>query len=242
MFLGPGGSLTILTLIVAHDRHAGRGLRAARRRAGRADRRRRSACSSALVVALPFVYVPAGLVLGEVGLVEAISRSFRLVVACGARWRSCSRCSAPPRRRSSIGIGIGIGARRPRPGRRWSGRGWQSFPLALVIPVTAVLSFALGTLVFAGRVVRRVAGGARVRVAHALHARAGGRAGGAGRRAAALGAVVHAGARGRGADRDSSRWSAGCSPLRRRRVSRCRARPGGPRRRCPGGGRARGGS
>ena len=98
-----------------------------------------------LVVALPFVYVPAGLVLGEVGLVEAISRSFRLVRLRGALAIVLALFASAPQ----ILIGIGIGTGLDLLVRVAGGPdGLASFPLALVIPVTAVLSFALGTLVF----------------------------------------------------------------------------------------------
>jgi hypothetical protein len=98
-----------------------------------------------LVVALPFVYVPAGLVLGEVGLGEAISRSFRLVRLRGALAIVLALFASAPQ----ILIGIGIGTGLDLLVRVAGGPdGLASFPLALVIPVTAVLSFALGTLVF----------------------------------------------------------------------------------------------
>ncbi len=98
-----------------------------------------------LVVALPFVYVPAGLVLGEVGLGEAISRSFRLVRLRGTLAVVLALFASAPQ----ILIGIGIGTGLDLLVRVAGGPdALATFPLALVIPVTAVLSFALGTLVF----------------------------------------------------------------------------------------------
>ena len=98
-----------------------------------------------LVVALPFAYVPAGLVLGEVGLVEAISRSIRLVRLRGALAVVLALFGSAPQ----ILIGLGLGTSLDLLVRVAGGPdGLETFPLALVIPVAAVLSFAVGTLVF----------------------------------------------------------------------------------------------
>lgn len=98
-----------------------------------------------LVVGVPFVYVPAGIVLGEVGVVEAISRSFRLVRL---------------RRRLAVVITLfsvlsqfivlfGISAGADVIGRLVVGSGMvEDFPMPLVVPIAAALTFAVGTLTF----------------------------------------------------------------------------------------------
>ena len=97
------------------------------------------------LVGAPFVYVPAGLVLGEVGAVEAIQRSMRLAFA---------------RKRLAVVValfgilsqfivlfGISIGA--DVVVRVVDGTGVaEAFPPALVIPLAAALVFAFGTLLF----------------------------------------------------------------------------------------------
>jgi hypothetical protein len=97
------------------------------------------------LVGAPFVYVASGIVLGEVGVFEAIQRSIRLALA---------------RKRLALVIalfgilsgfivlfGISIGA--DVVVRLIDGTGIaESFPPALVIPLAAVLVFAFGTLLF----------------------------------------------------------------------------------------------
>ena len=97
------------------------------------------------LVGAPFVYVPAGIVLGEVGAFEAIQRSMRLAFA---------------RKRLAVVValfgilsqfivlfGISIGA--DVVVRLLDGTGVaEAFPPALVIPFAAALVFAFGTLLF----------------------------------------------------------------------------------------------
>ena len=177
-----------------HDRHAGRGLRAARRRAGRADRRRDQPARRPRRGAA--VRVRAGRARarrggpgrGDLALVPPRPPPGR----AGDRARAVRlRAADPDRDRHRHG------ARPPRPRRRWSGR-------AGVVPAGARDPGHGGAVVrprdarVRGRVVRRVAGRARLRVAHPLHARAGGRPGGARRRARGSGR--------RGSRRGSRSW------------------------------------
>ena len=97
------------------------------------------------LVGAPFVYAPAGIVLGEVGAFEAIQRSMRLAVA---------------RKRLAVVValfgilsqfivlfGISIGA--DVVVRIVDGTGAaEAFPPSLVIPLAAALVFAFGTLLF----------------------------------------------------------------------------------------------
>jgi hypothetical protein len=97
------------------------------------------------LVGAPFVYVAAGIVLGEVGAFEAIQRSMRLAFA---------------RKRLAVVValfgilsqfivlfGISIGA--DVVVRLLDGSGVaEAFPPALVIPLAAALVFAFGTLLF----------------------------------------------------------------------------------------------
>jgi hypothetical protein len=99
----------------------------------------------ALVVGIPFVYAPAGVVLGEVGVTEAIGRSIRLVGS---------------RRRLAVVITLfgvfgqfivlfGLSAGIDLVARAVEGSGLTvEFPSVLVVPVVAALVFALGTLTF----------------------------------------------------------------------------------------------
>jgi hypothetical protein len=98
-----------------------------------------------LIVGVPFAYVPSGIVLGEVPVVEAISRSFRLIRL---------------RKRLAIVITLfavvsqfivlfGIGAGADVIGRLAVGSGIvDDFPMPLVVPIAAVIAFAMGTLMF----------------------------------------------------------------------------------------------
>lgn len=98
-----------------------------------------------LLVAWPFVYVPAGLVLGEVGVAEAISRSIRLARLRGSLAFVLALFASAPQVLVGVGLGTGLDI-----AIRLAGgpEGLDSFPLALVIPAAAILSFAFGTLVF----------------------------------------------------------------------------------------------
>jgi hypothetical protein len=97
------------------------------------------------VVAAPFAYVPAGIVLGEVGAFEAISRSFRLA-------RTRPRLALVVALFSILSqfivlFGISIGGDVVLRVIDGTGIG-ESFPAALAIPVAATLTFAFGTLLF----------------------------------------------------------------------------------------------
>ena len=98
-----------------------------------------------LLVAWPFVYVPAGLVLGEVGVTEAISRSIRLARQRGSLALVLALFASAPQILVGVGLGTGLDI-----AIRLAGgpEGLDSFPLPLVIPAAAILSFAFGTLVF----------------------------------------------------------------------------------------------
>ena len=98
-----------------------------------------------LLVAWPFVYVPSALVLGEVGVVDAISRSIRLARLRGSLALVLALFASAPQILVGVGLGTGLDiAIRLAGGPDALG----SFPLPLVIPAAAILSFAFGTLVF----------------------------------------------------------------------------------------------
>ena len=97
------------------------------------------------IVAAPFAYVPAGIVLGEVGAFEAIGRSFRLA-------RTRVRLALVVALFSILSqfivlFGISIGGDVVLRVIEGTGIG-ESFPAALAIPVAAALTFAFGTLLF----------------------------------------------------------------------------------------------
>lgn len=97
------------------------------------------------VVAAPFAYVPAGIVLGGVGVFEAIGRSFRLA-------RTRVRLALVVALFSILSqfivlFGISIGGDVVLRVVDGTGIG-ESFPAALAIPVAAALTFAFGTLLF----------------------------------------------------------------------------------------------
>ncbi len=98
-----------------------------------------------LIVSAPFVYVPAGVVLGEVGAWEAIERSVRLV---GRRWRLAIVITLfGVFSQFIVGFGVSIGA--DVVARVLAGAGLvDSVPIVLVVPIAAALVFALGTLTF----------------------------------------------------------------------------------------------
>jgi hypothetical protein len=99
----------------------------------------------ALAVGIPFVYAPAGVVLGEVGVADAIGRSFRLV-------RSRKRLAVVITLFGVFGqfiVLFGLSAGLDLVLRAAEGSGMAvEFPAILVVPVTAALVFALGTLTF----------------------------------------------------------------------------------------------
>lgn len=98
-----------------------------------------------LLVGVPFVYVTAGIVIGEVGVLDAIGRSFRLVVA---------------RKRLAVVVALfgvlsqfivllGLSSGLDTVFRLAAGVGLAgTFPPALGVPVAAALVFAMGTLTF----------------------------------------------------------------------------------------------
>jgi hypothetical protein len=98
------------------------------------------------LVGAPFAYVAAGIVLGEVGVFEAISRSLRLARARPRLAIVVALFSILSQFIVLFGVSIGgdvvvrvIGG---------AGITVESFPVALVIPLTAALVFAFGTLLF----------------------------------------------------------------------------------------------
>ncbi len=98
-----------------------------------------------LIVSAPFVYVPAGVVLGEVGAWEAIERSVRLV---RRRLRLAIVITLfGVFSQFIVGFGVSIGA--DVVARVLAGAGLvDSLPPVIVVPVAAALVFALGTLTF----------------------------------------------------------------------------------------------
>ena len=97
------------------------------------------------VVAIPFVYVPAGIVLGEVPMLDAIGRSWRLV-------RLRPGLAAVVAVFAVIGqfiVLFGLSAGLDIVIRLLDGVGAVgSIPPALVVPIAAALVFAAGTLMF----------------------------------------------------------------------------------------------
>lgn len=98
-----------------------------------------------LIVSAPFVYVPAGVVLGEVSAWEAIERSVKLVLR---RKRLAIVVTLfGVFSQFIIGFGVSIGA--DVVARVLTGAGLvDSVPVVLVVPIAAALVFALGTLTF----------------------------------------------------------------------------------------------
>jgi hypothetical protein len=97
------------------------------------------------LLTVPFVYVPAGIVLGEVNMFDAIGRSWRLV---RRRWRLAIVVALF----SVIGqfvVLFGLSAGLDIVARVLIGTGVvESFPRPLVVPVAAIFAFAIGTLMF----------------------------------------------------------------------------------------------
>jgi len=98
-----------------------------------------------LAISAPFVYVPAGIVMGEVGVIEAISRSFLLV-------RLRKRLALVITMFGVFGqfiVLFGISSGADVVARLVVGSGLaESFPPVLVVPVAAALVFSFGTLTF----------------------------------------------------------------------------------------------
>jgi hypothetical protein len=98
-----------------------------------------------LIVSAPFVYVPAGVVLGEVRAGEAISRSVRLVMLRKRLAIVITLFGVFSQFIVTFGLSTGIDAI----SRVLVGAGLMgSFPTVLVVPIAAALVFALGTLTF----------------------------------------------------------------------------------------------
>ena len=98
-----------------------------------------------LVVGAPFVYVTAGIVIGEVGIGTAIRRSFALVRARKALAVVVTLFGVLSQFIVVLGLGSGLDA----VVRVATGAGLaDTFPPVLAILVIAALVFALGTLVF----------------------------------------------------------------------------------------------
>jgi hypothetical protein len=98
-----------------------------------------------LVVGAPFVYVPAGIVLGEAPAVEAIRRSIRLA---RARKRLAVVVTLFTLA-SQVLVVFGLSSGADVVERLVGGTGLaDSFPVPLVIPAAAALVFAVGTLQF----------------------------------------------------------------------------------------------
>ena len=100
---------------------------------------------ASLVVSVPFVYVPAAVVLGEVGVFESLTRSIRL-------GRLRKRLALVVALFSVLGqfiVLFGISAGADLVARLVAGSGLDSdFPPVLVVPIAAAMTFAFGTLTF----------------------------------------------------------------------------------------------
>jgi hypothetical protein len=98
-----------------------------------------------VLVSAPFVYVAAGIVLGEVGALDAISRSVRLVMLRKRLAVVVTLFSILGQFIVLFGLSIGLDV----VARVLLGTGLvDDFPRVLVVPIVAALVFALGTLVF----------------------------------------------------------------------------------------------
>jgi hypothetical protein len=99
----------------------------------------------AVIIGAPFVYVPAGIILGEVDIVEAIRRSLRLVRMRKMLAVVVTLFSVLSQFIVLFGLSQGIDII----GRLLIGAGVvEQFPPPLVVPVAAALVFAAGTLTF----------------------------------------------------------------------------------------------
>jgi hypothetical protein len=97
-----------------------------------------------VVVGTAFIYTPAGIVLGEVDMIEAIRRSIRLARARKTLAVAVTVFSVL----SGLVIQFGIGLAFDTASRVLSGVGVSdTFPPVLVVPLVAALVFAYGTLV-----------------------------------------------------------------------------------------------
>jgi hypothetical protein len=99
----------------------------------------------AVAVGVPFVYVPAGIILGEVGAWEAISRSIRLVTLRKTLAVVVALFGVLSQLIVLFGLSIGVDVL----SRVLVGTGLtEDFPRPLVVPIAATLVFAMGTLLF----------------------------------------------------------------------------------------------
>lgn len=98
-----------------------------------------------VVLSAPFIYVPAGIVLGEVSVFDAVGRSWRLV-------RLRKRLAIVVTLFSVLGqfiVLFGLSSGIDMVARLLIGAGVvEDFPRPLVVPIAATLVFALGTLTF----------------------------------------------------------------------------------------------
>jgi hypothetical protein len=100
---------------------------------------------ASVIIGAPFVYVPAGIILGEVDIIEAIRRSYRLVRLRKRLAVVVTLFSVLSQFIVLFGLSQGIDII----ARLLIGAGLvESFPLALVVPIAAAIVFALGTLFF----------------------------------------------------------------------------------------------
>lgn len=98
-----------------------------------------------VIIGAPFVYVPAGIILGEVDIIEAIRRSFRLVRMRKQLAVVVTLFGVLSQFIVLFGLSQGIDII----ARLLIGAGVvDTFPRPLVVPVAAALVFAVGTLTF----------------------------------------------------------------------------------------------
>jgi hypothetical protein len=98
-----------------------------------------------VAISAPFVYVPAGIILGEVGAWEAIRRSVRLVLLRKRLAVVVTAFGVLSQFIVLFGLSIGVDV----VSRILVGTGLaEDFPRPLVVPIAATLVFALGTLTF----------------------------------------------------------------------------------------------
>ena len=97
-----------------------------------------------VVIGTPFIYAPAGIVLGEADIIEAMRRSVRLARARKQLAVVVTLFSVL----AGLVVEFGLGLAADTVSRVLSGAGLvDSFPSGLVIPLVAALVFAYGTLV-----------------------------------------------------------------------------------------------
>ena len=97
-----------------------------------------------VVIGTPFIYAPAGIILGEAGATEALRRSIRLARARKQLAVVVTLFSVL----AGLVVQFGLGIALDTVSRVLSGTGLvDHFPAALVVPLAAALVFAYGTLV-----------------------------------------------------------------------------------------------